>query len=660
MIKRTKRVLLVLFTLLFCTSVIISLPDAGAQGNISLYLPLASVNKTYVINGQVTDLANNPVDGVSITTGSGKTAYTDINGRYHLGGLPPGEYDLAAERQGYRFQPSVVTLPITDQNQTLNFEALASCSDKIANGGMESNTAWDWVASNLPPVYTTEQVYDGLHSLRTGIVDPLGNEYGHSKFSQLVNLPPQADSVTLSAFIYPTIRPKINAPILSGDQPQAPHMENSADDYDVQYILVSDKDDNLLRTLLWTRIDLSSWKYLQFNLTDLGGQSIKIEFGVFNDGSNTVTGMYVDNVSLVWCPASQPQPDTQLEPQLTCDNAVDNSGFEYIGEWHVPDTEFPAGYSSASYSGQHSMRTGITQSAQNRFSYSDAWQTVFIPANATSAKLKMWLYPSSTAATTNAPVQSPQAGQSWPDTDLAQDAQYVLILDPSTYHIIETLLWWQPKNSIRWEYLEVNLLKYKGKSIRIQFGTFNNGVDGITAMWVDDVRLDYCTGTPPPPPPPVCSERVTNGGFERVSAWTIPVTNYSAGYSSYRYHAGAHSMRTGIVYLSHNRYSYSDARQLVSIPAWAKSANLKLWVYPMSGEGSAGHDIQYVLLLDRWGHWIDTLLWQRQNTQTWNVKNFDLSDYAGATIYLQFGTYNNGAGGVTALYVDDVSLVACP
>jgi hypothetical protein len=39
---------------------------------------------------------------------------------------------------------------------------------------------------------------------------------------------------------------------------------------------------------------------------------------------------------------------------------------------------------------------------------------------------------------------------------------------------------------------------------------------------------------------------------------------------------------------------------------------------------------------------------------------FNLKPYAGLTIQLQWGSYNNGWDGVTAMYIDDVSLIACP
>ena len=38
----------------------------------------------------------------------------------------------------------------------------------------------------------------------------------------------------------------------------------------------------------------------------------------------------------------------------------------------------------------------------------------------------------------------------------------------------------------------------------------------------------------------------------------------------------------------------------------------------------------------------------------------DLHVYAGQQIMLQWDTYNDGTGGMTAMYVDDVTLQACP
>ena len=71
------------------------------------------------------------------------------------------------------------------------------------------------------------------------------------------------------------------------------------------------------------------------------------------------------------------------------------------------------------------------------------------------------------------------------------------------------------------------------------------------------------------------------------------------------------------------------------------------------------YDVQYLLILDKYGAWIDYLLWQCEDDQQWLPFSYDLSAYAGQTISLQFGTYNTGVGGVTSMYIDEVSLEVC-
>jgi hypothetical protein len=210
-------------------------------------------------------------------------------------------------------------------------------------------------------------------------------------------------------------------------------------------------------------------------------------------------------------------------------------------------------------------------------------------------------------------------------------------------------------------------------------------------MYVDEVLVDVCataaaTPTPIPTPipgptatpnPALCAEKLGNTGFEDNTAWQIPVTAFSAGYSTDLAHSGLRSMRSGITAKAHNRFSYSDFRQVVSLPRNLSSATLTMWLSAATGEATAlstperptaslkaeaasAGDVQYVLILDAFGNWIDTLVWQRQNVPTWTAKTFDMSAYAGETIQLQFGVYNDGLDGVTAMYVDDVSFQVCP
>ena len=181
-----------------------------------------------------------------------------------------------------------------------------------------------------------------------------------------------------------------------------------------------------------------------------------------------------------------------------------------------------------------------------------------------------------------------------------------------------------------------------------------------------------------PEPPPGCENVIVNTGFEERDGWVLPITTFTAAYSKDRPRNGDWSMRTGIDNPDVNILSYSSARQKVKISNDASSALLSIWVYPMSEETvltQAGpelaigepfgtqvfsQDFQYILILDKDGNLVETLDNTLSNSQTWTHKSFDLSHYVGwGWIQVQFGTFNNGYGGTSSMYVDDVTLEVC-
>jgi hypothetical protein len=272
-------------------------------------------------------------------------------------------------------------------------------------------------------------------------------------------------------------------------------------------------------------------------------------------------------------------------------------------------------------------------------------------------------------------------GRPFNETILSGDLQYVLVLD-QYQNWIDTLIW-QRSDDGYWHYYEFDLRNYAGRTIYLQFGTYNDGYNGISSMYVDDASLDDCVITPTPGPSPTpsttpgpCTELLVNNNFEGSSGWVIPITEYPAGYSNAQYHSAYRSMRTGIVTPSHNTWSYSDFRQEVSIPYNSNNVTLSMWVLPISGEileavppkpaiGSTftdelmSGDVQYLLVMDTNYNILDVLMWQLSDSQTWTKMQFDLRAFRGSTILLQWGTYNDGGGGITAMYVDDVTLQVC-
>jgi len=181
-------------------------------------------------------------------------------------------------------------------------------------------------------------------------------------------------------------------------------------------------------------------------------------------------------------------------------------------------------------------------------------------------------------------------------------------------------------------------------------------------------------GIPAPLPslPANCREVISNGSFEGDDGWYIPATQFTAGYDVSIAHSGSRSARTGILNPLQNVYSYSSVWQQINIPANVTRATLSFWLYPTNNgpiENYTGGDLQMSMLVDypNWGYALspvrETLVSTRSDSRTWTKYQFELNKYAGQTLWLYFGTYNNGWaaswGSPMAMFVDDVSLVVC-
>lgn len=212
-------------------------------------------------------------------------------------------------------------------------------------------------------------------------------------------------------------------------------------------------------------------------------------------------------------------------------------------------------------------------------------------------------------------------------------------------------------------------------------------ISRIVTVPPDGTNVDFTAvpdPTPTPSPTPAatpsptvqpCSEWVNNGGFETNDAWQISSNAYPAAYDTAVVHSGSRAMRTGIINPADNINTYSSFWQWVQIPANAPNATLSVWLYPVSGEPGGmrrpsgwqapdirqrtlAEDAQFILVFDQNGQQ-HTLLFQRQNDQAWTFHQFDLMAFRGQTFQIYFGVFNDGFGGVTGMYVDDVSLQLC-
>lgn len=260
---------------------------------------------------------------------------------------------------------------------------------------------------------------------------------------------------------------------------------------------------------------------------------------------------------------------------------------------------------------------------------------------------------------------------------------YLATVDPSTFDEtpIPSDLYRSTDNGLSWQNLgglpdgsQMNtLLTTSGLPTTLFVGSENGA-------W----QLET-TGAPTATPEP-CTELLANRGFEFEGGWRIPTTAYPARRTTEKHYHGAFSMLSGITIAGDNRRSYSDFSQDVVLPATG-SLSLSLWRWPQAGPTSqtraavepnlsrllsaetleefhgllnvlAG-DLQYGMVITQPGNKIHYLFARLDDNRAWISQSFDMSAFAGQSVRLQFGAYNDGASPVNAQYFDLFSLRAC-
>jgi hypothetical protein len=158
-----------------------------------------------------------------------------------------------------------------------------------------------------------------------------------------------------------------------------------------------------------------------------------------------------------------------------------------------------------------------------------------------------------------------------------------------------------------------------------------------------------------PTPTVECQELVPDGDFETDGDWALN----RASYSTAQAHGGERSVLLGLTDPAHNAFEYSSVIREITIPADAVSATLTFWTYPLS-QDVPFNDLQLVRILDTDNIIRASLLYETSNAQAWLPgPPYSLLGFAGQTIRLYFAVVNNGEDGVTAMYVDDVSVEVC-
>jgi hypothetical protein len=357
-------------------------------------------------------------------------------------------------------------------------------------------------------------------------------------------------------------------------------------------------------------------------------------------------------------------------PLAQCTQLIVDGGFETGTGWTLgPSAATPYYQSYAVHSGSRALVLGIPAGG-NMKSFSSARQTVSIPSGTGQALLTFWFY-----AIAEAPATT--------------DYMEFVVLDTANNILGKP---WNSHNDSRvWNQMSFDLSEWRGKTVQLYFNVYNDGIGGKAAMFLDDVSLSVCGGsgpgpatptptgtfvppsatptavvipptwtvTPTPIPGPACLELVQNGSFTALqSNWEAEGNLAGVGIASTPepVRTAPYSLRLGSTGAVIN--GLSTARQLVTVPTGYGQVLLESWVYPQA-QINQGADYQELAILNSAGVLV-TAPWRVVGTTGgWTRLAFDISQFAGQSIYIRFGVFNDGQGGQTVLYVDDVSVRAC-
>ena len=374
------------------------------------------------------------------------------------------------------------------------------------NGAFSDGLAnWDTTIGDPFGVMLSNDPYRSTpYALKLGSLDLTLN--GLAAARQLVPIPTGAASVTLEAWIYTQSQPGAGA--------------------DYQEIALLNSSGGLLFVPYRGPSNDNAWVRLVFNLSAFAGQSVFLRFAVNNDGVGGRTAMYVDDVRLTACssgtlPTAAPIPSATPIPTLAplpsptpwwtppawtpgplpvgCVELTRNSGFETgMSGWQPGKNDLmPAIVTNPVLDGNYALQLGSV--TENIDSYTSVRQTVAVPWGYARTIVSFWTY--TVAETLTGP-----------------DRQQFVLLGPG--NVVWATPWKTLENAQTWQQHLFDLVGASGQTFDLYFGTTNDGAEGRTALYLDEVRLWGCSGDAfpdynpyvhteaVPPPAPVIAEEI--------------------------------------------------------------------------------------------------------------------------------------------------------
>ncbi len=149
------------------------------------------------------------------------------------------------------------------------------------------------------------------------------------------------------------------------------------------------------------------------------------------------------------------------------------------------------------------------------------------------------------------------------------------------------------------------------------------------------------------------SGALVDGGFESggYTYWQ-QCGSVNARILTSRPHTGSYSDLNGQV-SSPEINGDSGLCQQVTVPSGGK---ISFWLYEGTNETSTTYSFQEADLLDSAGYVLQNLFTEAKTTGGWVQRTYDVSSYAGQTVWLYFGVHADGySSGYIYQYVDDVA-----
>lgn len=381
------------------------------------------------------------------------------------------------------------------------------CQDYVLDGSFEQRNVWILGTGPLAPTYVNNPTAAGAWAVRLGNVDQPATTEAYSTVRQQITIPSNAFSADLSFNVWTTAE------------------ANPGIDRQMASLLVPGASARVTGDeMVWNELSSSGgFQSIRRSLNSAIGRTVDLTFSVYNDGTGGRTQMVVDAVMLTVCvpglatptstlipppaptatalptipptatpttvifPTATPLPTATVLPVTPspvpggCLDLLANGDFEWEGSWQQGATDLCPVYVGApnpTHNGVRSMAMGavVANNATNINAYSSVQQTVTIPASAQTAQLRFFYYPSSTAA----------AG--------GHNRQELVLLDPLNYGQTIAIPWRVTENANSWQYKEIDLTPYIGRTITLYFNARNEGDGTRTSMYLDQVQLYACNG----------------------------------------------------------------------------------------------------------------------------------------------------------------------